>query len=109
MLELISVHSRIAMLQRLINIHNEKTTANYAGEPLLTYPVSTFHSLRFPVVAFFVLLWSHLSVLVYKRQKEQKEDLLKKKILLLSRDESNTELSKCATQQNTFLRLIYWF
>lgn len=33
-LELISVHRRIVMLQRLIGIHNEKTTANNAGEPL---------------------------------------------------------------------------
>ncbi|XP_070830221.1 putative leucine-rich repeat-containing protein DDB_G0290503 [Chaetodon trifascialis] len=61
MLELISVHTKISMIQRLISVHIEKSRSNVAA---------------------------------YQRQWRQKVELLKKKILLLSRDEGNTELTK---------------
>lgn len=40
------------------------------------------------------------SLSVYQRQWKSKADLLKKKILQLSRDEGNKELSEFPTQQN---------
>ncbi|XP_040912034.1 putative leucine-rich repeat-containing protein DDB_G0290503 isoform X2 [Toxotes jaculatrix] len=61
MLQLISVHSKIAALQRLISVHIDK---------------------------------SRDSATDYQRQFKQKTELLKKKILQLNRDESNTELTK---------------
>lgn len=43
----------------------------------------------------------------YQRQWRQKVELLKKKILQLTRDENNQDLSKCATQQNA-VSLLLW-
>uniref|UniRef100_A0A8D3DS72 B30.2/SPRY domain-containing protein n=1 Tax=Scophthalmus maximus TaxID=52904 RepID=A0A8D3DS72_SCOMX len=61
MLELISVHSKTAAIQRHISFHIEKSRTNDAD---------------------------------YQRQIRQKAELLKKKILHLNREESNTELTK---------------
>ncbi|TDH06089.1 hypothetical protein EPR50_G00130110, partial [Perca flavescens] len=61
MLELISVHSKITVMQRLITVHIERSRASAAD---------------------------------YQRQWKQKADLLRRKIVLLNRDESNTELTK---------------
>ncbi|XP_018533038.1 interaptin isoform X4 [Lates calcarifer] len=61
LLELISVHSKITVTQRLIGIQIEK---------------------------------SRTDAVEYQRQFRQKGELLKKKILQLSREENNTELTK---------------
>ncbi|KAI3375288.1 hypothetical protein L3Q82_021788 [Scortum barcoo] len=60
-LELISVHSKILMMQRLISAHIEESRSNAAD---------------------------------YQRQWRQKTELLKRKIVELNRDESNTALTQ---------------
>ncbi|XP_039672110.1 protein lava lamp [Perca fluviatilis] len=61
MLELISVHTKITVMQRLISVHIERSRASAAD---------------------------------YQRQWKQKAELLRRKIVQLNREESNTELTK---------------
>lgn len=96
-LELISVHSKITVMQRLINVNIEKSRVHAAGESILIS-----YSVVDPVLSFicnFMLLKLHFLFLYldYQREWRQKAELLRRKILQLNREESNSELSKCAT------------
>lgn len=86
-LALISVQGQITRAQQVIRVHIRESRANYAGEavfyrpPLCPTAVSSPPRCPFPV---------------FQRQWSQKIELLKKKIVELSRDMNNTEISKCA-------------
>lgn len=86
MLALISVQGQITRAQQVIRVHIRESRANYAGE-------AVFY--RLPLCPAF-LSSPRCPLPVYQRQWSQKVELIKKKIVELSRDMNNTEISKCA-------------
>lgn len=94
------MQGKIARVERLISVHIKESRDNYAGEPVFDTVLCSGRAAvsssrcRFPV---------------YQRQRSQKSDLLKKKVVELSRDINNTEISKCAAQHGALQQFAFSF
>lgn len=94
------MQGKMARVEQQLSGHIKESRQNYAGE-------SGFHTVLWagpaPVHSYRCLCP------VYKRQWSQQSDLLKKKIVELSRDMNNTDISKCAAQQGVLRHLLTVF